>query len=398
MAGTFSQHCVDTCPESIQNVKGYKCLDRAGKPAAVDTVSTLTLQVMLTHSQRQGHILVFFIACGNDILQVHIRGVTAFLDKLQEGLKITLFQSCHLLGHPGILLVEVDGTEHRTVAALLTQLRNCVKEICLIDLGQHILAKIGADGLNLTGNGSVFIGQIRMVSAGIDDAQGMTAGGKIKGNGFDHGMILIEEVDGHQVSDCGSGLIHQTTGFSEEHILRILADLSNLCLGNLGIKEQMVDDGADQHLISSRRAEAAAGQDCGFAVSVKALHFTAKLCKTGSNATDQCGCGVDLVFLRGQFLHVDLTAGVALGENTNQIGAVFTDSSNSIQIDSCGQNTATLMVGVVAANFCAARCGKIPGRGATKCCRKTSIQRILLLRIHIKYRCGHFTSSLKEIN
>ena len=68
MASTFTQHTVNTCTEVFQDLKGNKCLDSTGKTTAVDTVCTLTLQVMLTHCQRKSHILVLLIAGRNNVL------------------------------------------------------------------------------------------------------------------------------------------------------------------------------------------------------------------------------------------------------------------------------------------------------------------------------------------
>ena len=52
-----------------------------------------------------------------------------------------------------------------------------------------------AIGFDLSGDGGVFVGQVGMVSAGIDDAQGVAAGGEVKIDGLDHGVILVEKVD-----------------------------------------------------------------------------------------------------------------------------------------------------------------------------------------------------------
>ena len=117
----------------------------------------------------------------------------------------------------------------------------------------------------------------------------MTAGGEIKGNGCDFRAILVEEVDGDQVAHSGSGLIHEAAGLSKEYILGVLTDLGNFCLGHFGIKEQMVDDGTDQHLVGGRGRKAAAGKNRGLAIGVKAFDFAAQLRKPGSYAADQCG-------------------------------------------------------------------------------------------------------------
>ena len=217
-----------------------------------------------------------------------------------------------------------------------------------------------------------------MVCAGINDAQGMAAGREVEGNRLDLRMVLIKEIDGHQIAHSGSSLVHQAAGLAEEHILRVLADLGNLCLGDLGTEEQVVDDGTNQHLISRGRRKAGAGQDGGFAVSIKALDCTTKLGKSCCHTADQRRGGIDFLFLGGQLRHIDLTEGISLGENTDHAGAVFTDSRHRIQIHRRSQDTATLMVRVVAADLGTAGCRKIPGGFAAKGGCKAGIQGIFL--------------------
>ena len=117
----------------------------------------------------------------------------------------------------------------------------------------------------------------------------MTAGGEIKGNGCDFRAILVEKVDGDQVAHSGSGLIHEAAGLSKEYILGVLTDLGNFCLGYLGIKEQMVDDGADQHLVGGRGRKTAAGKNRGLAIGVKAFDCANRA------ATPRIRAGVELI-------------------------------------------------------------------------------------------------------
>ena len=220
----------------------------------MDTERAPILQIMLAQCKSDRHILMLRIARGNHILQIHPGGASAFPDKLQEAFKIALFQSRHLLGHSGILLIEVDTPHHRPVAAGLAQFRKSGIKFFLIHPAQNLLPKPGGNSLDLTGDRRVFLRQIRMVRAGIDDAQRVAAGGKIKGNGFDHRLILVVKIDIYQISHGRGHLIHQSAGFSEIHIFRILADHSYLRLGGSSIKEQMVDDRAHQHLKGRGRA------------------------------------------------------------------------------------------------------------------------------------------------
>ena len=219
----------------------------------------------------------------------------------------------------------------------------------------------------------------------------MTAGCKVKIHRLDDRVILVKEIDGHKIAHGGSRLIHQTTGLTEEHILRILADLGNLSLSHSGIKEQMVDDGADQHLVSSGRRQTAAGKNGRFTVSVKTLHLAAQLCKAGGHTADQRRCGIDLLFLGGQFLHIDLAAGIAFGKNADQISAVFPDGSHRIQIHRSSQHTTSLMVGVIAADLGTARCGEVTGGFTAKGGSEALIEGRFLNIINHKYRGSHST-------
>ena len=309
---------------------GYKGLNRTGKAAAVDAVSALACQEVFAHGQRQCHILMDLRSGRNDILQIHIRRMAALPDQLQEGIKVPLFQRSHLSGNTGIFLIEMDRTEHSTIAAFLTKFRDCGKEVLLLDLGQYLFPEICADRFNLIGNGCIFIGQIRMAGSGVDDAQGMAAGRKIKVHRSDHWMLPVKEIDGHQITHGRSRLVHQTTGFAEKHILGILTDPGNLRRRYPGIKEQVVEDGADQHFIGGGRTETAAGQDGGFTIGVKAP-------------------------------------------------------------DRSSQHTAPLVIRMVAADFGTARRGEIAVRRAAKGCCKACIQLVFLIGVDLQNRCGHRT-------
>ena len=205
---------------------------------------------MLAQSQRHRHVLVGLVACGNDVLQIHIGRIAALLHQAQESIKVPRLQRRHLLGHPGVLLVEVDGPQYRPVTAGFPKRRHPGIEVLLVDLGQDLLAELGADRLQFAGDGGVFVGQVRVAGLAVDDAQGMAAGGKVKVHRLDDRMVLVQEIDGHQVAHGGGHLVHQAAGLAEEHVLRVLADHSNLRLGHFAIKEQAVDDGSDQHLVS----------------------------------------------------------------------------------------------------------------------------------------------------
>ena len=252
--------------------------------------------------------------------------------------------------------------EHRPVAALLPQRRDCSIKVLLVNLGQHFLAEVIADAAHLLGNGGIFVGQICMVCTGVDDAQGMTASGEVKVHRLNDGIFLIQEINSHQAAHSGSRLIHQTAGLAEVHILGILADPGDLRLGYLAIKEQAVDDGADEHLIGSGRRKTGAGQHRGLHIGIKALYLAAKVSKPGCHTPDQRRGGVDFLGLNLQIGHIHLAHGIPLGLDADHIGTVDPDSRICIQIYRRSQHMTPLMVCMVTANFRTAGSGKIPLR------------------------------------
>ncbi len=366
MAGACAQSSIHARHKGIQNIIGHEGLDGAGKAAAMDPVSAPALEVMLAEGQGHRHILVGLVAGGDHILQIHPGGAAGFLDQRQEGVKIALFQGFHLLGDPGIVLVEVDAPHHRPVAAGLPQGGNVGIEIGFLDLGQHFLAEPVGHRPDLPGDSGVFVGQVGMAGPGVDDAQGVAAGGEIKVDGADGRLVLVKEVDGHQAAHSGGRLIHQAAGLAEKHIFRVLADLGDLRLGNPAVKEQVVDDGADEHLVGGGGAEAGARQHRGLAVGIEALDLTAQLHEPGRHAPDQSGSGIDLVFHGGQILQIHFTQGVTLGLDADDVGAVGPHRRHGVQIHRAGQDPAPLMVRVVAADLRPAGSGKISGSYSSK--------------------------------
>ena len=287
----------------------------------------------------------------------------------------------------------MDGAHHGPVTALLPQGGNGGVEVIRIDLGQHILTKVGADALQLAGDGGILVGQVSVAGPAVDDAQGMAAGRKIEIHTADPRLILMEEIDGHQAAHGRRGLIHQAAGLAEEHILGILADHGDLRRIDPAVEEQVVEDGADEHLIGRGRTEAGAGEYRRFCVGIEALDFTAQLHKPGGYAPDQRGGTVDLLRLGREDVQIHLAQGIALGLDADNIRAVAADSRPGIQVHCRGQDTTPLMVGVVAADLRPAGGRKVTLRSTAESGGEAGVQGLPLRRGQGQFRCRHGDSS-----
>ena len=272
----------------------------------------------------------------------------------------------------------MDGPQHRPIGAGFPQGRNGGVKLSFGNLGQHFFSKERADFLQFSGNGGVFVRQVGVACLTVNDAQGMAAGGKIEVHRLDDGMLPVKEINGYQIAYGRGGLIHQAAGLAEEDILGVLADLGDFRLGNLPVKKQPIDNGADQHLEGGGGAEAGTGEHGGFAVGIKAGNGTPQLRESGANTPHQRRGGVDFISLGGEGLQRNGAQGIALGENPYGIGAVCPYSRLGIQIHGSGQHPAPLMVRVIAADFGTSGSGEIPLGFLTKLGNKPLVQDFFL--------------------
>ena len=379
MTGPFAQSRIQSAAELLQQIKGHEGLDGAGKAAAVDPVSAAALKIVLAQGQGHSHILMLDVTGGDDILQVHIGGMAALLYKGQEFVKIPFPQSLDLLRHPGVVLINVDGPQDRPVRAALPKGGDGGVEFRLRHLGQDLLAKVGADLLQFPGDGSIFVGQVGVAGLAVDDAQSVTAGAEIEVYRLDHGVVFVTEVNGHQVAYSRGGLVHKPTGLAEEHILRVLADLSDFRLTDFALKEESVDNGADEHLEGGRGAQAGAGQHRALTVGIEALYRAPKLGKPGADTPNQSGSRIDFRLLGHQGVQGHHAQGIPLGQDPDLPGPVYGYRRPGIQIHSRGQYPAPLMIRMVAADLRPPRRGEIPLRLPPKFCQKPCIQHLLLI-------------------
>ena len=68
MASAFAQSIFDALLDASQHIQRYEGLHRAGKTAAMATISASSLQEMLSQAQGHCHILMGYITGGDDIL------------------------------------------------------------------------------------------------------------------------------------------------------------------------------------------------------------------------------------------------------------------------------------------------------------------------------------------
>ena len=106
-----------------------------------------------------------------DVLYVHPGAVAGFCYQPQKGVHIVCFQCLGLSIDPFVFPIDMHGSQDCPVRYRFLEFGQCFHEVGFRDLAQVILTKKAAKRFRFPGNGGVFIGQIRMICAAVDDAQ-----------------------------------------------------------------------------------------------------------------------------------------------------------------------------------------------------------------------------------
>ena len=133
-----------------------------------------TAEKLLAERDRECHILLLDVAHWSHILQQRPRRHTGLVDVVQKRIKIVVLQRPPLHLHTAVLVEEMDGAQHRAVAGFLADISDLFVELLLIDLAQDFLAEEVCDLFHFNGHRRVLVGQVGMIRARINGAEGIT--------------------------------------------------------------------------------------------------------------------------------------------------------------------------------------------------------------------------------
>ena len=207
MAAALAEHGLHIGAEGCERVVRHERQQRPGKAAAVNAAGAAPGQLLFAGSQREGHLLVFPAAGGDDVLQQHPRRVSGLAHTCEEALKIARLQRLHLPLHPAVFVKEVHRAQNGAVArGLAGCLEICVK-LRFVHLAQHVSAEYAGHAAHFRGDGGVFVRQIRVVRAGVERAERVAAVREVKRRLPDDGVRRIGKVDEDQPADARGHLV-----------------------------------------------------------------------------------------------------------------------------------------------------------------------------------------------
>ena len=253
----------------------------------------------------------------------------------------------------------MEGAEDGAVAYLLAESGSGGDDLLGSNLAEDRLTEVGGHGLHLGGDSGVIVGEVGVVAAGVDDAEVVARGGHVEGQSLDDRGGGVGEVDGHDTAHGAGYLIHETAGLAKELVLGVLGDLGEGDLVHTALVVEVGEDGADHILKGGGGGQTRALEDGGHGAGVKAAHGVAVIDKASANACNEGGGGAELGRVRliiGSDLHGILAEALA-PEADDTIGAGG-GHSQDIQADGGGDDTAVVVVGVVARQLTAAGHGE----------------------------------------
>ena len=198
-----------------------------------------------------------------------------------------------------------------------------------------------------------------MIAAGVDDAEIVPLRGDIKRFLGDDGRFRIGKIDGYNATDGACHLIHQSTGLAEEGVLRVLRHFGDFHVVYGAAIEHMRENSADHVLKGGGGGKSRAFEHGRGGVGVKTARQKSSVGKGVSHACDdgrrggkfrriRCGIAVKCYHILRKTLALDAHClPVCLGGN-----------GDDVQIDRGGDNTAVVVVGVVAGKLAAPRHGE----------------------------------------
>ena len=135
-----------------------------------------------------------------------------------------------------------------TVASeFLPELRNLCKHILFLYIAEILRAKFMRYLAHLVRDGRIFGRKIRVALSGVDDDLIVSDRSKIKID-FLHLHVTAAEIKQNRSADRAGHLIHQAGCLLPVDILRVLAHPRIVRIINLSFIEEMIDNGADEHL------------------------------------------------------------------------------------------------------------------------------------------------------
>jgi len=255
-------------------------------------------------------------------------------------------------------IVRPETPEYGTVSAFFPQNADVLHHFLFTHFMQNVLSEIFCHGTHLCRYRRIVRCQIRMRSLGIGDTQMISPGCKIIIQFFKLRFFRICKIDMHQTADRAGHLIHQSAGFSEIDILRILSDLCDLYRRNRTVIIEIGKNITKQGFKCRRGRKPRTDQHIAGHISLETADLKSPFLHPRCNTADQ-GCGrILLFFLYGKICSIDLQQRIFPRHQRDPVILRCGYDRDRIFVDRSRQHFTMLMIRVIASDLRTPRRGK----------------------------------------
>ena len=251
----------------------------------------------------------------------------------------------------------MNGSQHSPVAAFAAQLRQRRPEFAFRHLSQNLFAQRPGHLLHLFPDGCKLACQFTVTAARIRNAQAHARRQQAVGvDLFQNRLLGVCKIRKDNAAHCAGQLIQQAAGLAKIGILRILTDLCQLRRGKAAIVLPVPDD-RHSHFKGRRAGKSGPAQHIAGSIGIKAAHRFSNGPEPLRNAADQAGGVGPLPFLRACYSQInDIQFVEPTGLYPDIAIRIAGCNRHKVQCHRRRKAVTVLVVGMVAAQLCTARC------------------------------------------
>ena len=142
----------------------------------------------------------------------------------------------------------MSSSQNSSVAYLAPEPANLSKEISLVYLVEHFLAKVSCYGFHLYRNRNIVSSQISVAALGICNAQADAGSSEVADMLVNNRLSWISKINKDKTAYRGNHLVHQTAVLAKILVLSELAHLGNIHRTYSTLVVMNIQNCANQHL------------------------------------------------------------------------------------------------------------------------------------------------------
>ena len=274
----------------------------------------------------------------------------------EKPLRIAGPERLRLPQHARVLIKKVHRAQDGAIRHPPAQCGDGLAERLRLHLREHIPSEQGRHAAHILRNGRILLRKAGVTAAGVDQTQPKAERGRVDLHPLHRRPLRIEKIDHDEAAGSGHELIHPAAGLAEERALRLLRSLREYRRVVRAAIER-AHAGAHQHLKRRRGGEPRAGRHIRADNGVKPAGGQAARPPSRRHAAHKRRRRACFRRHGRERIERNPNRRIALRVDADAVLPVRRGARDAVERHRRGEHAPALVVGVVAADLRAARCG-----------------------------------------